>query len=120
MHFTPTHPPTSLSHTHTKPQELPSLRQLDLLLQYGAWAKACAALGGLTQLNSLTIKGRPLDERAKHGSGSLTTRFWGECVAPLSRLTQLTVTPWIKAADNEGQQEAGAAAAAPGESRGGR
>jgi hypothetical protein len=81
-------------------QRLQPLRELELLLQHNAWAKGCTALGALTQLHQLSIKGRPLDESCKHGCGALSGAFWRECVSPLVGLTRLDCNPWVKAADS--------------------
>jgi hypothetical protein len=76
---------------------LPALASLDLQLAHPGWAKACAGLGALSQLQQLSIAGRPMDEAARHGEGCVSCSFWESCIVPLSQLSSLSVNPWIKA-----------------------
>jgi hypothetical protein len=99
---------------------LSALTSLGLQLAHPGWQKACAGLGAISQLQQLTIAGRPMDEAARHGEGCISTSFWEGCVAPLSNLSSLSVNPWIKAAPGarewglaaQGRQLAGTAAEA--------
>jgi hypothetical protein len=88
---------------------LPALASLDLQLGHAGWMKACAGLGSISQLQQLTIAGRPMDEAARHGEGCISCAFWEACVAPLSQLTSLSVNPWIKAAPGSSESPVGAA-----------
>jgi hypothetical protein len=81
---------------------------LELQLVHPAYVKGCAGLADLTQLQQLAIVGRPLDESSKHGSGSISSAFWEDCIAVLTQLTSLSVNPWIKAAPEGGEKEAAA------------
>jgi hypothetical protein len=88
---------------------LPALASLELQLGHPAWMKACAALGSISQLQQLTIAGRPMCEAARHGEGCVSCAFWEACVAPLSGLTSLSVNPWIKAAPGSSELQVAAA-----------
>ncbi|WIA41468.1 hypothetical protein OEZ86_005045 [Tetradesmus obliquus] len=77
--------------------QLPALASLELQLAHLGWQKACAGLGGISQLTQLSIVGRPMDEAARHGEGCVSAGFWAGCIAPLGQLRSLSVNPWIKA-----------------------
>lgn len=77
--------------------QLPALASLELQLAHPGWQKACAGVGGISQLTQLSIVGRPMDEAARHGEGCVSAGFWAGCIAPLGQLRSLSVNPWIKA-----------------------
>lgn len=109
LHAAPQLPRVELSVVSATPTvmrllgQLPQLDSLQLSLCHPAWMKACAGLGQITQLQSLVLAGKPLDEAARHGEGCVSCKFWEDCIAPLSRLTSLSVNPWLNAVPGVGE-----------------